>query len=206
MTGNANFWKSKYRYQNCYSQILENANRSSHANKETRRTNNADRGFTSGSGNVVTPGDFRFLRVAREAAKTRDLETIDARKSVRQDSKTAKQFMDNRARELKVSQKALKTARAQNCMAQANTTKYPADASAALAAQETNESEVQAGRMVETCAESAYESRCSYESARGVKSFAGVRRQTTRARVSPESSSNNAATLESECRKLRGRE
>ncbi|KAI1005499.1 hypothetical protein K3495_g2726 [Podosphaera aphanis] len=107
--------------------------------------------------------------------------------------------MDDWARESKAAQKALKTTRAQNCVAQANATKYPADASAALAAQEAKEREVPASQIAETCAESAYDSRCSYESARaGVKSLAGVGKQATGATVSPESSSNNAATQESE--------
>ncbi|KAI1003114.1 hypothetical protein K3495_g5090 [Podosphaera aphanis] len=68
-------------------------------------------------------------------------------KSARQDSKVAKQFMDNRAIESKAAQKALKTARAPNCVAQSNATKYPADASAALAAQEVKEREVQASTI-----------------------------------------------------------
>ncbi|KAI0999226.1 hypothetical protein K3495_g8969 [Podosphaera aphanis] len=50
-------------------------------------------------------------------------------------------YMDNWARESKAAQKALKTACVQHCVAQANATKYPADASAALAAQEANEKE-----------------------------------------------------------------
>ncbi|KAI0992651.1 hypothetical protein K3495_g15534 [Podosphaera aphanis] len=94
--------------------------------------------------------------------------------------------MDNRARE----SKALKTARAQNCVAQANATKYPADASAALAAQEAKEREVQVSRISETCAESAYDSRCPYESAR-----AGVKKQATCVTVLPESSSNDAGQI-----------
>ncbi|KAI0996372.1 hypothetical protein K3495_g11808 [Podosphaera aphanis] len=76
---------------------------------------------------------------------------------------------------------------------------YPAAAASAFAAQETKEREVQASQIAETCAESAYESRCSYESSRaGVKSLAGVRKQATGATVSAESSSNNATTQESE--------
>ncbi|KAI0998823.1 hypothetical protein K3495_g9374 [Podosphaera aphanis] len=94
---NVNFWKSKYRHQNCYPRILENATKGLRKNKEPPRTNNTDRGFTSISENVVTPGDVRDLRDAREAAKTRDREAIDGRKSARQDIKVAKQFMDNQA-------------------------------------------------------------------------------------------------------------
>ncbi|KAI0995230.1 hypothetical protein K3495_g12953 [Podosphaera aphanis] len=69
------------------------------------------------------PGVGWVLRDAREAAKTRDRKVIDTRKSARQDFKAVKQFMDNKARESKAAHKALKTARAQNCVAQANATK-----------------------------------------------------------------------------------
>ncbi|KAI0997682.1 hypothetical protein K3495_g10506 [Podosphaera aphanis] len=76
--------------------------------------------------------------------------------------------MDNQARETKAARKALKTAHAQN-------------------------------RVAETCAESVYESGCLYRNAGArVKSLASVRGQGSDATVSPESSSNNAATQESE--------
>ncbi|KAI0995130.1 hypothetical protein K3495_g13052 [Podosphaera aphanis] len=69
--------------------------------------------------------------------------------------------MDIRAIVSKAAQKSRKTARAQNCVSQANATKYPANASAALAAQEAKEREVRASQTAENCAKSAYDSRCS---------------------------------------------
>ncbi|KAI1000945.1 hypothetical protein K3495_g7253 [Podosphaera aphanis] len=121
----ANFWKSRYRHQNCFSQKLENANKSLRAIKETRRTNNADRGFTSDSRNVVTPGGNRREEISTAGEQGRKAD----------DGSWGKR--------IKVAQKDLGTARAQNCVAQANATKYPVDASAALAAEEANEREVQ---------------------------------------------------------------